>query len=83
MQKLAYEKSITKIISTLSKTEKQVRKSIEEIENTKPDILTEENDTLKLLSIKTENTLEILKHFNSMLIHTICTIHNINKVEVK
>lgn len=78
-----YEASITQIISTLSKTEKQLRKSITELENTKLDTSTEENESFKLLSTKTENTLEILNHFNSMLIHTIFTIHNINKVEVK
>lgn len=79
----AYEKTITQILSTLSKTEKQLRKSIEELENTEPYTPTEENDTLKLISIKTENTLEILNQFNSMLINTIFTIHNINNVLIK
>lgn len=83
MQNELYEASIAKIISTLSKTEKQLRKSIIELENTEIENLTEESDTLKLLSIKTENTLEILNHFNSMLINTIFTLHNINKLEVK
>jgi hypothetical protein len=78
-----YEASIIKIISTISKTEKQLRKSIIELENIEIENLTEESDTIKLLSTKTENTLEILNHFNSMLIHTIFTINNINKVEVK
>ena len=83
MKKSTYEASITKIISTLSKTEKQLKKSIKELENTEIDNAAEENQDLKLLSTKIENTLEILNHFNSMLINTIFTIHNINKVEVK
>lgn len=83
MQNSTYEASITKIISTLSKTEKQIRKSIEELENIELDTSTVENDTSKLLSTKTENTLEILNQFNSMILKTIFTIHNINNLEVK
>ncbi len=78
-----YELSINYIISTLSKTEKQLKKSIKELENTEIDNAAEENQDFKLLSTKTEKNLEILNHFNSMLIHTIFTIHNINKLEVK
>jgi hypothetical protein len=74
---------ITKIISTLSKTEKQISKLINELENTEIGNPAEENETLKLLSTKNENTLEILNQFNSMIINTIFTIHNINNLEVK
>lgn len=78
-----YEVSISKIISTLSKTEKKLRKEINELENFNQKNSTEINDSLKLLSIQSEKTLEILNHFNSMILNTIFTIHNINNLEVK
>ncbi|WP_305548678.1 hypothetical protein [Sediminibacterium sp.] len=42
-----YKASITKIITTLSKTEKQLSRAIKELENTELDTSTVENYTLK------------------------------------
>lgn len=58
-----YDSKITKIISLLAKTEKQLTKTIIDLENTKLETPYEETDTTKFNSIKSESTLEVLNAY--------------------
>ena len=78
-----YDSKITKTISLLAKTEKQLTKAIIDIEKTKLEVPSDESDSSKLNSIKSESTLEVLNVFNKVIFNTIFTIDKINNIKLK
>ena len=78
-----YDSKITKIISLLVKTEKQLSKAITDLENSELNTPQEESDNSKLNSIKSESTFEVSNAFNKVIFDTIFTIHKINNVKLK